>query len=886
MKVNTVIQAFNRGRISRLALARTDLDRTKLSSEVHTNIIPRTLGSATIRPGWEYTGARKSNNQSISIPFIFASDDLAEIELTDSVMRVWVDDALITRPAVTAAVTNGSFDSDVASWNDTDESGAASTWLTGGYLALLGTGTNAAKRNQQITVNEASTVHALRIVIERGPVTVKIGTSAGDDTYHSASLKTGTHSLAFTPTGDFYIEFSSTLKYTVLVDSVSVESSGNLELPTPWATADLPNIRWDQSADVIFISCKNYQQRRVERRNNDSWSVVLYEPEDGPFGLINVSATSITPSAITGDITLTANKAYWKSTMVGELYKLTSAGQNVTASATAEDTFTNSIFVTGIDTSRAFSISITNTFSATVTLQRSTDDATWEDVTTYTAVTATTYNDALDNLQYYYRIGVKTGDYTSGTADLQLSYAGGSLTGIAKVVGYTSTTVVDAVVLVDLGAAEATTNWYRSQWSDNQGWPTALAFYEGRLWHAGKGGIWGSVSDGFESFDDDVVGDSGPINRTFGSGPVDVISWLLPLQRLLIGTTLSEISARSTSFDEPLTPTNFNTKDADAQGSYAIPPIKNGKVGLFVQRCGNKLYQLQYGLEENDYDAVDLSELIPEIGKPYITRIAIQQQPDTRIHCVKSDGTVALLVKDDAENTLAWLDVETNGFVEDVYIFPGQAGEAEDIVYHTVKRTINGSTVRYREKWAFEENAEGGTSNKIADSFLYYSGAATTTITGLGHLEGETVIVWGNGKYLGTKTVSSSQITGLSEAVTTACVGLGYTWQWKSVKLAYAAQMGTALLQPKRVNQLGLIAQNIHMDGIQYGNSFDTLWDLPRVKNGQIVPADTVHETFDEETFPFDGTWSTDSRVCLQGSAPYPCTLLGLVISMETVDKD
>ena len=884
-KLNTVIQAFNRGRISPLALARTDLARTQLSADVDTNLIPRVLGSATIRPGWGYTGARLG--KSLSVPFIFSGTDMAELEFSDYLMRIWVDDALITRPSVSASVTNGTFDSNITGWTDADESGAASTWLTGGYLSLLGTGTNFAKVNQSITVTDTDTVHALRIVIARGPVTVKIGVSAGDDTYHDAVLKTGTHSLAFSPSGNFYIEFSSSLTYPVLVDSVAIESSGTLTLPTPWPEDDLANIRGgedSQSGDVVFFACYGYQQRRVERRDNDSWSIVLYEPEDGPFGNINISAVSIEPSAITGAITLTANKSYWKSTMVGELYKLTSSGQTVSASVTAEDTFTSSIYVTGIGDSRIFSINITNTFSATITLQRSPDDATWEDVTTYTAGTATTYNDTLDNLQYYYRIGVKAGDFTSGTADLTLSYAGGSLTGIARVTAYVSSTVVTAIVLSDLGGTDATRDWYRSKWSSAQGWPSATCFYEGRLWWFGKGGVWASVVDGYESFDSSVIGDSGPINRTFGSGTVDTVSWGIPLLRLVMGTATDEKVARSTSFDEPLTPTNFNIKSPSREGSANIPAISDGSIGLFVQRSGNKLYQLQFDLNANDYLSTDLSELIPEICKPEIVKIAIQKQPDRRIHCVKSDGTVAMLIKDDAENTLAWIDIETNGYVEDAYVFPGQVGYAEDSVYYTVKRTINGSTVRYREKWAFETNAEGETTNKIADSFIYETGVSLTQITGLDHLEGESVVLWGNGKYLGSYTVSSGSITP-PETVTSYCVGIGYDWQWRSVKLAYGAQMGTSLLQTKHVNQLGLIAQNIHPSAIKYGPDFDTLYDLPAYENGKPVDSNTVNATYDEPTFTFGGTWDTDSRVCLQGSAPYPCTLLALVIGIETTDK-
>jgi len=494
--------------------------------------MPRVLGSMMLRPGLEYIYGTKSNNKPHHIPFVAATDDTAILEFTDSVLRISVDEVLITRPAVTAAVTNGLFTSDVTSWTDADESGAASVWATGGYLSLLGTGINEASRTQLVTVNEAGIVHALRIIINRGPVKVRIGTTATNGSYHTATLGTGTHSLAFPPTGNFYINFSSALSYSVVVDSVAVEASGVLELPSPYLEAGLGLIRHTQSADVIFLACDEEQQRKIERRNNDSWSIVLYEPLTGPFGNINIGPITITPSALTGDITITASKDLFEgsaSEHSGLLYRIVSSGQIVQASITAEDNFTGSILVTGVGASRDFTISITGTWSATVTLQRSIDDATWEDVQTYTANTTATFSDGLDNVEYYYRIGVKTGGYTSGTVGLGLTFSGGSLTGIVKIRSVTSATVANASVIVALGGTSATDDWYAGQWSAEKGWPTANALYEGRLWHAGRGKIWGSVSDGFEDLNDDTEGDSGPINRFIGEGPVDVVNWIVPL---------------------------------------------------------------------------------------------------------------------------------------------------------------------------------------------------------------------------------------------------------------------------------------------------------------------------------------------------------------------
>lgn len=881
-RVNTALLAFNRGVISPLGLARVDLERLQFSAETQTNWIPRVLGSMMLRPGLKYI--YELPGKSVHIPFIASSEDVAIIELSDELMRVSVNDALIERESVTASVTNGTFTIDLASWTDNDQAGAASQWATGGYMSLLGTGSNEARRAQLITVNEANTQHALRISIARGPVVLRVGTTSGDDSYAYAVLKTGIHSIAFTPTGNFYIEFSNILTYSTLVDFISIENGGILQIPAPWVEDDLYLIRRAQSADVVYIACDGYQQYRIERRDNDSWSVVKEEPLDGPFGEINTSTITLTPSALTGDITLTASRALFTgsaSEHSGELFRISSQGQVVQASVNAEDNYTGSILVTGVGSSREFSYSIAGTWTATVTLQRSVDGATWEDVATYTANASSTFNDGLDNVEYFYRIGIKTGNYTSGTALLGLSFSGGTLTGVVKIRRVSSSTSATATVIQPLGGTSATSDWYRGQWSDERGFPTAVSLYELRMWYAGRGKIWGSVTDDFSSFDDEVIGDSGPIIRNIGEGPVDTIHWLAPLQRMIIGTTGSEISARSTSFDEPLTPTNFNVKDASTKGSANVDIAKDGTRCIFVQRSGSRVYQMQYSLESNDYTAVNLSELAPEITEPSIIRLGIQNAPDTRIHCVRSDGKVAILIKDEAENTLAWVLFETDGEVEDVVILPG---DVEDQVYYAVKRTIDGSNVRYLEKWALESEGRGGTTNKLADSFIYQTGVSLSTITGLDHLEGESVVLWGNGKDLGTYTVSSGSITP-SETVTSYCVGLPYNATFKSTKLAYAAGMGTALNQVKKVLNLGMVARDIYPGAITYGPSDSEQFDMLDFNNHMPVTPDTVIDEYDFEMSPFGGHWDADARVVIEGSAPRPATLLALTIGIQTNDK-
>lgn len=889
--------AFNRGLVSRLGLARADIKRLALSAAEQVNWMTRVLGSMMLRPGGEHLGSTNDDLQARFIPFIFSTNDTALIELTDLTMRVWKDDEVITRVAVSTAITNGTFDASLASWTDNDDVGATSVWAAGGYMSLSGTGSLSARRRQQVSVAAAdlNKLHALHIVIERGDVTLRAGSSAGDDSYINAvTLHKGVHSITLTPAGDIYLELSGSAIPVALVDSIAVEAAGDMVLATPWASANLRSIRHDSSADVTWVACTSaVQQRRIERRNNDSWSVVVYEPSDGPFEVENSSPLTLTAAALTGDTTLTASAPLFRSGHVGALFALTSEGQNVTASISAQNTFTSAITVTNVGTARSFSISLTGVWVATVTLQRSFDGGvSWIDVTTYAANTTTTYSDGLDNQEIQYRIGVKTGDYTSGTVAATLGFTLGSIRGVVRVTAVTDTTHASVGVLSDLGGTTATEFWEEGSWSTKRGFPTAVALDGGRLCWAGVNGIDQSISDTFDGFDPTFEGDAGPINRTIGSGPVDTVNWLLSLQRLMLGAEGAEFSIRSSSLEEPLTPTNWNIKRASSQGSGPVQALSIDQNGVYVQRGGIRVFELAFGATGVDYESSHLTSLIPEIGSPGIVAMAVQRQPDTRLHCVRSDGTVAILVFDKTEQVNCWLEYETDGEVEDAVVLPGGQGDAEDFVYYSVKRTINGATVRFLEKWAFEEDCQGGNQLcMLADSFVTYTGVATTTITAA-HLAGEQVVVWADGADIGTDddgeliyTLDNAGQATIPTAVTNYVVGLPYQAPWQSSKFVeLMAQLDGTLTATQQVKSISLILADVHPKGIKFGPTLDEddMNDLPEIgEQGEVLDPDTVMSDYTLDPSAFPGEWSNDSRLCFLAQAPRPVTVLAAIAEVE-----
>jgi len=888
METHPVLLAFNRGMVSPLATARVDLKRMALSAEVQTNWMPRVLGAMMLRPGTRLIGNTYMYAAGVYLPFVFSTDDTALLELTDYRLRVFINDTPLTRVAVSSAVSNGEFTTDLTGWTDSDESGGVSSWsaLGGGSLALIGNGTASAMRDQQITVaaGDQNKEHGLAIFVARSNVVLRVGSTQGGVDYIDAiALGPGAHSIAFTPTGNFWIRLSSNSPTTALINSVAVESAGVVSLTTIWPASTIKDVRFDQSGDVVFCACYGYRQQRIERQAARSWSVVDYVSSDGPFRFMNTTLTTLTAGALSGSTSLTASKPTFKTTNVGSLYRLSSSGQNVVSPITAENIFTDPIRVTGIDSGRIFAVNISGTWSATVTLQRSVGDVgDWTDVEDYTVNTIKSFDDTLDNQIIYYRLGVKTGNFTSGSVSAGLAYAAGSIEGICVVTGFTSSTVVSVDVVKNFGSTTATDTWWEGEWSPRRGYPSSVAFHDGRLWWAGKDLIAGSVSDDFTSFDDTVEGDSGPITRSIGSGPVDRINWLLPLTCLIVGAQSAELTAKASSLDEPLTPTAFSMKSSSTLGSASTRAVKIDGGGVFVQRGGARVYELQMDPYSLNYSAEDLTAIVPEVGLGGILHIAVQRTPDTRIHCVRTDGKVAIMIHDRLEKVTCWVLYETDGVVEDAVVLPGSG---EDVVYYLVKRTINGTDKRYLEKWALESEAKGAACTILTDSTYTFTsgGAATTAVTGLSHLEGETVAVWGNSKDLGTYTVASGAIT-LSEAVTTAYIGLPYEADFTSAPFADASQI--LLSQKQQLHHVGLILADTHAQGITFGMDANYMSSMPLIDNeGAAVDQDSIWSSYRADSIPVEGNWSNNARLLLHAESPRACTVLAAILSVTGHDK-
>jgi hypothetical protein len=274
------------------------------------------------------------------------------------------------------------------------------------------------------------------------------------------------------------------------------------------------------------------------------------------------------------------------------------------------------------------------------------------------------------------------------------------------------------------------------------------------------------------------------------------------------------------------------------------------------------------------------------------------------------------------QNVVGWTPCVISGskagaaIVESISVIPGNNDPGQvynsinrDELWMIVNRTINGVTKRYIEMMEgyFDGPNRADYLNKgtwrdavrtaQADAFyvdcgLTYSGALTTTISGLGHLEGETVKVVADGAVQSDKIVTGGSIA-LDLAASKVHVGLSYNWIYRGMKLPYGSQNGPGVGQTKVVSQLVLVLRDsasfdyaIDLSGEGDEERSDLAFSaIPFRTPGDAMSA--AYPLFSGEVNvdpPSGNGFNTDPRVVMQGTAPMPWTLLGINPSVSETD--
>jgi hypothetical protein len=352
--------------------------------------------------------------------------------------------------------------------------------------------------------------------------------------------------------------------------------------------------------------------------------------------------------------------------------------------------------------------------------------------------------------------------------------------------------------------------------------------------------------------------------------------------RLMIGMDAREAEISVSALDELATPTTAKSRPRSRRGSASAQGQVVDEAVAFIDRSRRKLFRME--LEGAQYQLGELTRLHRTIAGAEGTtngflECAVQYNPEPRIWLPCDDGRMAVLLFEPTEGVAAWCRlVDTGAYYESVCCLPG---DVEDAVYFVVRRTIGGSTVRHVEKLAPEawENMEEVWRLRSA---VEYDGAATTSITGLSHLEGESVYAWTDGYQQGPFTVASGAIT-LTYEASYAIVGLLYEGRYKSPRITGGGSMGSAIAQDKKIARLGMLVYRSAPGAIKWGRDFASMNTL-RGPNPASFDA-AMEEITDDINNAFEGATAKDARVCLSMPSAGPATVLGIVPHVDTNER-
>ena len=495
----------------------------------------------------------------------------------------------------------------------------------------------------------------------------------------------------------------------VFKDGGQVLTSANAiyELATPYAAADLFDLKYTQSADVMTICHPSYAPRELRRYAHDNWQIAEVVTKNGPFEDINVTdTTTVYASAETGSVTLTASAAIFGTEQVGKLFYLEQpAVDSVPVWETSKTTAVNDVRRADSNYYRA------NTAGKTGTLRPShTEGMSWDG-----------WGGSGDD-----DTGIQWEYLHSGFSTLRITaVAANGLTATATALSRIPSNVI--------GSTKASYKWARYAWNSVNGYPGTVVYYQQRLFFAASSSypqtIWGSRSGDYKDFGkNNPIQDDDRIIYTYAGRQVNEIRHLIDVGSLVALTSGGQFQINGDQ-NKVLTPSSFSFSSQGSDGASKTPPITVSNIALFIQEKGSVVRDLAYSFDVDGYQGSDLTILANHLFNGYqITDWAFTTVPYSAAWCVRNDGLLLCLTYLRDQQVFAWAPQPMDGAVESTCSI---SEGTEDSVYMLIRRTVNGQIKRYVERLSTRSFATD-VDAFFVDSGLSYDGRntnATRTVT-------------------------------------------------------------------------------------------------------------------------------------------------------------
>lgn len=412
--------------------------------------------------------------------------------------------------------------------------------------------------------------------------------------------------------------------------------------------------------------------------------------------------------------------------------------------------------------------------------------------------------------------------------------------------------------------------------------PDNVSLFRDRLVLSANRRLWVSIAGDLPNFSrldtsGLVVADMG-IRLDLLAGDLSPVSWMATSDRLVLGSPGGERAIGEQNISNAFGPTNVKVDVTSATGSVDVGPALVGRDVLALDRTGRRLYRSTLG--EGGQAFQNLSALADHIGlaSPFVA-MAWREVPTPVLFLASQAGELVGVTFDASQEVVAWNRhvLGGGGLVRDLGCIPSADG-TRDNLWLLVERTVLGVQRFYLEVMPDEYRMGMPIEEaRFLDCSLVYDGVPADVISGLDHLEGETVQAVGDGFALGEFTVSVGSIT-LPQEYSKISVGLHAPSRLRTMRVHLGADDGVAMGKKIRIHKAAV--RLVDTVNIQTGWSFDKLvrqdFREPGMAMDAAIPGQTV-----ERTMSFPGTYDGDGYVCIQQDLPLPCTIVALAIEFE-----
>ena len=930
---NTVFQSsFAAGELSPGLLARVDYAKYKVGAFLLLNQYVDVRGGASNRPGTSFVG-RSKQTQSVGvsgcegtpprlIPFRFSTIQAYVLEFGDLYMRVVMNGGYVLEtPISITGITQG----------NPAVVTITQSWTNGDWIYITGVG-------GMTQVNGKSF-----IVAGRTSSTIQL------------------HDLDGNP-----VDSSAFTAYTT-----GGTAARYFTLTTPYAIADVPLLKYAQSADVLTITHPLYAPADITRTGNASWTYtpITFAPDQAPPAVAPTVTASGGGSTKYRYVITAVSFATSEESRAGPIGSATGICMSQTTGASYRLTW---LPVAGA--------SYYNIYRQPEVINGASDyGQIYGFVGTTTGVSFTDQNISPDfsrsppqprnpflnsTIQYWTVTNGGSG-YTTGPATVSdadgtgwvgfIEATSGVVTAI--ITQYGGQDYVAPTISAAGGSSLAATATIGPATGN---YPGCVSYFQQRKCFAASTNnpetFWMSQIGNFNNMDVSVPArDSDAITASIAATQVNAIKFLVPMASgLIMGSSSGAWQVSGGSLGAPVTPSNIVASPQAFNGSADVPPIPVNYDILFVQNKSNVIRDLTYNYFINNYNGSDVSVLANHLFYGFqVTEWAYQDEPTKIIWAIRNDGTMLSFTFLKEQEVFAWSHHDTQGQWCSVAVIP--EGD-EDVVYLIARRTISsqinaGQPVYYVERmqsrqlarpWTlYEPSAQNAWFLDCALSYAYvtpdacitlapttitadqavfgYQSVAAnfntgggafvvetvssstqvigtwtvlpaefgvvvpegdwtmtipvTTVTGLDHLDGASVMVLSNGSVEGPYTVVNGSVT-LQVPSDVVVVGLQYVAQGTTM---YVDLGGGAPSQAgKRKTNAGITAFMENSRGLSFsGSGFDNTLVALKERTNEQMGQPTRLQTGELRTEIYTD-WTVQGQIYWQSDWPLPFTLLGL----------